>query len=360
MEQDVLRTSWRPQRLGKSNRRLDPASRSRRSPLDDVNRDLWPCVSEDPDLVAESFRLYPVMNGLNLSEIYAHALQAAERDADLGDDASPFLVMRVMMAGNDRLSVPASGNNHALTLGASSCGVFCTPESRTKVEIGPGHCRHVNLCFTPSGLHALLGDIPLPPMLQAFLAGQAVPIAWQHTATALQLRSTLDVTIPYGNQALSHLFLQSKALELAVEFLRLLNHESFCVDVSRSKDRRLVCDAQDLLTIAPALPPTLEEVARQVGTSPKRLNDAFRQHHGMTLFGWFNSWRMERARELVAKREQSIKEIAFDLGYRHVSNFTMAFTKHFGQPPARFQVAFHGDMGCPSLKPHFESSRPDH
>ncbi|MBF0423128.1 MAG: helix-turn-helix transcriptional regulator [Magnetococcales bacterium] len=343
MEQDTFHTFWRPQHPTGGKQRSDSTARGRvAAPLCDEERSCWPCVPDYPDLVTESFQVYPLFDGLHLGKIQAHALQDAERELNLGDGESPFLIMRVMLEGRDCLSAPASRSNHALALSASSCGVFCTPDSRGKVELPSGHCRHVNLCFNPSGLQALLGDTPLPPLVQNFVDGKATPIAWQHATTALQRRSAVDVTIPYDNLSLRHLYLQSKALELTVEFLRLLNHDKTSREPHQSQVKRLVCNVQDLLTSAPAMPFTLEDLAQQLGSSPRQLNDAFRQHHGMTLFDWFHDWKMERARELVAQGEQSIKEIAFDLGYRHVSNFNLAFTKCFGQPPARFRtmVAF--------------------
>ena len=62
---------------------------------------------------------------------------------------------------------------------------------------------------------------------------------------------------------------------------------------------------------------------------------AFTSQTGKSPLGHFYRIKMERARRLLAKRDTTVKEIAFALGYRHFNDFSRACRQHFGHPPTR-------------------------
>jgi AraC-like DNA-binding protein len=92
-------------------------------------------------------------------------------------------------------------------------------------------------------------------------------------------------------------------LELAVDFLR--NH---------LQDREPV--------------KLLAEYLHLSETSLQRL---FRTHTGKSPREFTLQWRMDWAREQLAKNGASVKSIAYALGYRHANDFSRAFKRHHGQ-----------------------------
>ncbi|MDT9600511.1 helix-turn-helix transcriptional regulator [Sphingosinicella rhizophila] len=80
-------------------------------------------------------------------------------------------------------------------------------------------------------------------------------------------------------------------------------------------------------------PLAVQSLARNVGASVTRLSEAFRTVFGITIFEYVRSRRMEEARRLLRAGRLSVTEIAFDVGYEHSCNFSVAYKRHFGITP---------------------------
>lgn len=100
------------------------------------------------------------------------------------------------------------------------------------------------------------------------------------------------------------------------------------------KERRAVRDAYELLSANVRETMALSELSDAVGMSERRLNSAFREIFGATAFEIAREQRLSLARELLEQGELAIKEVAWEVGYAHVSNFSAAFAAKFGITPA--------------------------
>ena len=74
-------------------------------------------------------------------------------------------------------------------------------------------------------------------------------------------------------------------------------------------------------------------LAGRFGFSLYRLNELFNLLYGQTLSGYVRQQRLKRARQLIELDGVPVKVAAFQVGYRHVSNFTRAYREHFGCTP---------------------------
>src|SRR5690606_23618851 len=83
-------------------------------------------------------------------------------------------------------------------------------------------------------------------------------------------------------------------------------------------------------------PPSAAELARSARMGLRRFLQAFETLHGASPDRALRMARLTEARRLLETEELSMKEIAWRVGYSHVSNFVAAFSSHFGQPPRRF------------------------
>jgi AraC-like DNA-binding protein len=72
--------------------------------------------------------------------------------------------------------------------------------------------------------------------------------------------------------------------------------------------------------------------------SHSHLQYLFKQATGMALGQVLAEKRLQKAAQLLAKSNMSIKEIACAVGYEHSSSFTRAFEKRFDQAPRQYRM----------------------
>lgn len=103
-------------------------------------------------------------------------------------------------------------------------------------------------------------------------------------------------------------------------------------DLPRQEVERL-CRARQVLRERLAEPPSLNELARIVGTNQPRLSRGFRALFGTTVFGFLREARLQRARELLTGTRLPVKTIALEVGYRNTADLTRGVKERFGITP---------------------------
>jgi AraC-like DNA-binding protein len=98
-------------------------------------------------------------------------------------------------------------------------------------------------------------------------------------------------------------------------------------------ERDSVHEAYRRLLANMCAPPTLGALAAGVGLSEKRLNAGFRQLFGATVYEVLRNERLAHAKIALQSDHVLLKEVAFRVGYNHVTNFINAFTHRYGAPP---------------------------
>jgi AraC-like DNA-binding protein len=93
-------------------------------------------------------------------------------------------------------------------------------------------------------------------------------------------------------------------------------------------------------TLAVACQFRLPELARTCNVSMRTLQRHFRKQYDTTLSEWVRELRLEKARAMLTEAE-SVKCVAFDLGYKQPSHFSRDFKDRFGVSPSalRFPLA---------------------
>jgi AraC-like DNA-binding protein len=77
-------------------------------------------------------------------------------------------------------------------------------------------------------------------------------------------------------------------------------------------------------------PEPVKLLAEYLHLSETSLQRLFRSQTGKTPREFALQWRMNWAREQLAKPDASVKSVAYTLGYRHANDFSRAFKWHFG------------------------------
>jgi AraC-like DNA-binding protein len=130
------------------------------------------------------------------------------------------------------------------------------------------------------------------------------------------------------NGPLRRMMLEGAALQLfAVQAAAAARQTPSRSRTALSSRERLLADMRE--------PPSLGALADAVGLGEKRLSAGFRQEFGASAFETLRNRRLEHARQALEADLASVKEIAYRVGYNHVSNFIHAYRARYGKPPRR-------------------------
>lgn len=113
-----------------------------------------------------------------------------------------------------------------------------------------------------------------------------------------------------------------------------------------SMDVRLVVQAQQVLSQTLANPPSLDRLARMVGTNRRRLNEAFQTYCGQPVFGWLREERLRQANSQVSGTQTPFSVLSDALGYSTPANFSKAFRLRFGCSPSEMRAQIQGAVAA--------------
>ena len=157
---------------------------------------------------------------------------------------------------------------------------------------------------------------------------------WGPINTSMQLVIRQIVDSKFSG-VLQNIFLLSKSLELLV-----LAAESCEITSSRTEnyiknkaDKERLIAARDLINNNLHQPPTLTQVAQRVGLNEYKLKRGFQEMFNNTVFGYLTEQRLDLAMHCLQDTDQTVAEIAYDLGYSTPQHFHHQFKKKFNVTP---------------------------
>jgi len=139
---------------------------------------------------------------------------------------------------------------------------------------------------------------------------------------------------------LDRLMAESRALALLAHWLAPLPSTP---DVDGASDRPALHERCRLTRVVDRLvsdlchPPSLDQLAQDVGMSHVRLNRCFRRVYGKTVFAWLRDYRLDRACRYLQDDSHSVTDIAFLCGFSSSSHFAAAFRQRHGCAPAEYR-----------------------
>ena len=133
--------------------------------------------------------------------------------------------------------------------------------------------------------------------------------------------------------ALRRLFCHSRVLEYLSALIAHLGCD--VADESRtatsSKRARKIFD---MLLQTPGKLPSLDEIAKQFGASPRTLTAEFKAEYGQPIHAFMTDLRLNLAHAEIQGTTIPLKALAQQLGYTHTHHFLTAFRRKFGYPPS--------------------------
>lgn len=114
-----------------------------------------------------------------------------------------------------------------------------------------------------------------------------------------------------------------------------MQNPAFRIPLS-NEDINRVMEIEKLLTAdVYKAPPPIQQLAKMVSVSESKLKKDFKTMYGFPIYEYYQKARMQEAQNKLLTGRFSIKEIAMELGYSNLSNFTIAFKKEFGILPSQ-------------------------
>lgn len=152
----------------------------------------------------------------------------------------------------------------------------------------------------------------------------------------------LNQLINYNlNQSIKPLYFKGKAYEL----LSLYFNRSEDADIEQCPflvDEANVIKirkAKDIVVLRMAEPPSLQELADEIGLSLKKLKEGFKQIYGDSVFSFLFDYKMEVARKLLEAGNDNVNEVGHKVGYSTSSHFIAAFKKKYGTTPKKYVMS---------------------
>ena len=133
------------------------------------------------------------------------------------------------------------------------------------------------------------------------------------------------------------MYLQAKILELmTLQLDALLAFPDIPQPVSRLKPKTItqLYHAREILRSHLEHPPSLSELAQQVGISDRTLRRGFQELFGTTVLGYVINLRLEQAEQLLREGNRTVCEVANLVGYSQLGHFAAAFRRKFGIAPS--------------------------
>ncbi len=133
------------------------------------------------------------------------------------------------------------------------------------------------------------------------------------------------------------MYLKSKVLELlSLFFAQRETRNGPETGLSLSEyDVGQLHHARNMLVRDLEKPPSLANLARAVGLNETKLKRGFKALFDDTVYGYFRSYRLDLALQMLTEDKRSVSEVAMLVGYSNISHFSAAFCRRHGVNPSR-------------------------
>ncbi|MBF2016335.1 MAG: helix-turn-helix transcriptional regulator [Rivularia sp. T60_A2020_040] len=142
---------------------------------------------------------------------------------------------------------------------------------------------------------------------------------------------------PYRGAA-KRMYLQGKVFELIAMHLDLIAADQQPIHTTpglKPDTITRIYHAQEILTTQLENPPSLCELAQQVGVSVRTLQRGFTLLFNTTVVSYLTQQRLQKAEMLLRQGNYQVSEVANIVGYSHLSRFAAAFKRQYGITPSQ-------------------------
>lgn len=195
------------------------------------------------------------------------------------------------------------------------------------------HLLKINLLFHSNWLLSRLGNLgSTSPFFALHLGHVKIPLTPTIKDLALaiiQCGQPQDFTSKLKLESLALQMLEALYPHASLLGDRSPANESFSISPDRIEDVLNHIEKHLKGTL------TIDSIASHFSMSRSNLQRTFRQQAGVTINNYIRQRRLRNAKQNLEKGLCTITEAAYEAGYNHPANFTIAFKKTFGVPPTK-------------------------
>ncbi|RCS27529.1 AraC family transcriptional regulator [Polaribacter sp. WD7] len=144
------------------------------------------------------------------------------------------------------------------------------------------------------------------------------------------------------NSSIRKLYVKGKVYELlSLHFQKGENVEGeYCPFLVDEQNVIKIRKAKEIIIDRMSEPPSLQDLANEIGLNIKKLKEGFKQIYGDTVYSFLFDYKMEHARRLLESNQYNVNEVGIKVGYSTSSHFIAAFKKKFGTTPKKYIMSF--------------------
>jgi len=143
------------------------------------------------------------------------------------------------------------------------------------------------------------------------------------------------------NTSIRELYVKGKVYELlSLHFQKEESVEGeYCPFLVDEQNVLKIRKAKEIIISRMAEPPSLQELANEIGLNIKKLKEGFKQIYGDTVYSFLFDYKMEHSRRLLESNQYNVNEVGAQVGYSTASHFIAAFKKKFGTTPKKYVMS---------------------
>ena len=139
------------------------------------------------------------------------------------------------------------------------------------------------------------------------------------------------------SEKMNSIISEHRAIEYMIHRFSLLEHideNAFTVE-----EIEIAAHAKQIILQNYKNPPSIKELAHLCATNDFKLKKYFKKVYKMTIYGYVQKLRLEKANLLLREKLLSVKEIATEVGYKHQGHFSAIFFKAYGVYPKDLKIS---------------------
>ncbi|MDG1763521.1 MAG: AraC family transcriptional regulator [Flavobacteriaceae bacterium] len=140
------------------------------------------------------------------------------------------------------------------------------------------------------------------------------------------------------HDSIKALYIKGKVYELLSLYFNKNEDPSIeqCPFLVDEENVRKIRQAKEIILERMTNPPSLENLAVEIGLSLKKLKEGFKELYGDTVYAYLLDHKMEEACRMLNTQKYNVNEVGLLLGYSTASHFIAAFKKKYGTTPKKY------------------------
>ncbi len=198
--------------------------------------------------------------------------------------------------------------------------------------------RCINIFFTAAWLENIVGIKSTDDVFQKYLSLKTAVLNFE--VLNFEYRELMeDIFEIKEDQPMRKVTIQNRVMLLLEKFFRSLYNrmgaQNKNVTINDTAIKRMMQVESILVSNLSVPPPTVPLLARTAMMSETKLKNLFKTVYGLGLYEYYQKNRMLKARQLLRTKKYSVKETGMALGFKNLSNFTIAYKKEFNVLPSQ-------------------------